>query len=172
VDYSKYLIAAALAASAVPAAAAPVEATTDAEGRALILIPLTLTKIDDLEFGTVIPAGVSGTVKIDAVTGERTFTGGVTGVPSDIGQRAYLGGAGSPNQQVVVVVDEPTELVSTTNPADKIPVLAIMLDGSPIRSVHPVDRTFFFGLGGIIQINANQPEGDYEATFEVTAIYL
>jgi hypothetical protein len=96
----------------------------------------------------------------------------VTGVPSDAGQRAYFGGAGSPNQQVVISVDTPAQLVSTTNPADTIPVLAMTLDGSSIRTIDATTRTFFFGLGGVIQINANQPEGVYEATFDVTAIYL
>ena len=33
-------------------------------------------------------------------------------------------------------------------------------------------RAFFFGVGGIILINANQPEGIYQATFTVTANYL
>jgi hypothetical protein len=172
VNSSKYVIAAALAATAVPAAAAPVSATTDAEGRALILVPLTLTKIEDLGFGSVVPSGVSGSVTINATTGARSFTGGVTGVPSDAGQRAYFGGAGSPNQQVVISVDTPAQLVSTTNPADTIPVLAMTLDGSSIRTIDATTRTFFFGLGGVIQINANQPEGVYEATFDVTAIYL
>jgi len=173
VDYRKLLLGAVLAAGlAVPAQAAPVPATTDASGRALILVPLTLTKIDDLEFGSVIPAAVSGTVTINAVTGARSFTGGVTGAPSDPGQRAYFGGAGSPNQQVIVTVTSPLELTSTTNPADKIPVLTLTLDGGPIRSIHPVNRSFFFGVGGIIQLNANQPEGVYESTFEVLATYL
>jgi hypothetical protein len=172
VNSSKYLIGAVLAATAVPAAAAPVNATTNATGRALILVPLTLTKIDDLGFGTVVQPSVSGTVTVDPVTGARSFTGGVTGVPSGVVQRGYLGGAGSPNQQVVISVSAPSDLVSTSNPADKIPVLAITLDGPVIRSIDPTTRTFFFGLGGVLQINANQPEGDYEATFNVTAMYL
>ena len=91
---------------------------------------------------------------------------------SAAGQRAYFGGAGSPSQQVIVALTPPTDLTSTTNPADKIPVLALTLDGSAIRSIDPVARTFFFGVGGVLQINANQPEGLYEATFDVTAVYL
>src|SRR5688572_24996079 len=108
------------AASAVPATAAPVAATSDATGRALILVPLTLTRVQDIEFGSVIPSAVSGTVTIDATTGGRSFAGGVAGVPSTPGQRAYFGGAGSPNQQVIVFVTPPAELTSTTNPTDKI----------------------------------------------------
>lgn len=171
-DYCKYLIAAAFAATAVPAAAAPVSATTDANGRALILVPLTLTKIDDIGFGTVVSSSVSGSVSINATTGARSVTGGVTAVPSDAGQRGYFGGAGSPNQQVVISVDPPSQLVSTTNPADTITVLGITLDGGAIRTIDATTRTFFFGLGGTLQINADQPEGLYEATFDVTAIYL
>lgn len=171
-QYRKFLIASALAASAVQAAAAPVSATSDATGEAIILVPLTLTKIDDLDFGSVIPSGVSGSVTINATSGARSFTGGVTGVPSAVGQRGYFGGAGSPSQQVIIAVTPPAALTSTTVPADTIPVLAITLDGSPIRTIDPVARTFFFGLGGVLQINANQPEGLYEATFDVTAVYL
>ena len=47
---------------AAPAQAAPVAASPSAQAEALILIPLTLTKIDDLDFGTVISSPVSGTV--------------------------------------------------------------------------------------------------------------
>ena len=173
-DYRKLLIAAALAGPAVAgrADAAPISASTNASGKAIILVPLTLTKIEDLEFGSIVPASVTGTVMINATSGARTFTGGVTGVPSDPGNRAYFGGAGTPSQQVVVWVTPPAELTSTTNPSDKIPVLMLNIDGSPIRSIDPTTRAFFFGVGGIIQINANQPEGLYEATFDVTAAYL
>ena len=173
-DYRKLLIAVAALAGVIasPADAAPVSASTDASGKAIILVPLTLTKIDDLEFGSIVPATVTGTVMINATSGARTFTGGVTGVPSDPGRRAYFGGAGTPSQQVVVWVTPPTELTSTSNASDKIPVLLLNIDGSPIRSIDPTSRAFFFGVGGIIQINANQPEGLYEATFDVTAAYL
>ena len=170
-DYSKILIAAAMAATAVPAAAAPVDAAQDADGRALILVPLTLTKIEDLDFGAVVPSPLPGTVTINAATGARTMTGGVTGVPSNVGQRAVFAGAGSANQLVLVAVDPALELVSTTDPADKITVLAMPLQGSPLKTVDPVTRSFFFGVGGIILVGANQPEGVYEATFDVIASY-
>jgi hypothetical protein len=174
VDYRKFLFAGAIAAAwTVPAHAAPVSALPQATGRALILVPLELTKIDDLAFGTVVPSKtVSGTVTINAKTGLRTVTGGVAAFPGDIGNRAYFGGAGSPGRQVIVEVTEPEHLVSTTNTADKIPVLALTLDGSPLRTINATTRTFFFAIGGIIEIAADQPEGLYESTFEVTATYL
>lgn len=159
------LAACAMGAVAAAAATPPVQA----DGRALILIPLTLTKIQDLDFGSVVPSPVSGVVTINATTGARTFASGVTLVPGDAGFRAYFGGAGSPNQQVIVTMNAPAQLVSGTG--DTIDVLALTLDGSAIRTIDPVSRAFFVGVGGTIQIAADQPEGDYNATFDVTANY-
>jgi hypothetical protein len=172
VDIRKFVIAAALAAvAAAPAAAAPVSATKDASGKALILVPLTLTKIDDLDFGTMITSSSSGTVALDPATSARTFAGGVVGVASAPGHHAYFGGAGTPSQQVIVTIIPPAQL--TNSNGDTISVLALTLDnaGNPIRTIDPVTRTFFVGVGGILNLAANQPDGDYSATFQVTANY-
>lgn len=164
------LALAATALGTASAAAAPVASPTPPSGRALLLIPLKLTKIDDLSFGSVIPSPISGTVIINPVTGTRTVAGGVTAVPSNVGRRAYFGGAGSPNQQVIVTVTAPAELTNVAG--DTLTVLALTLDGPPVRTIHPVNRTFFFGVGGIILIGADQPEGVYTSDYDVTADYL
>ncbi len=164
------LAMAAVALGTTSLVAAPVSSPTPPPGRALLLIPLTLTKIDDLSFGSVIPSPVSGTVAINATTGARSVAGGVTAVPSDVGQRAYFGGAGSPNQQVIVTVTPPASLTNVAG--DTLTVLALTLDGPPLRSIHPVDRTFFFGVGGIIEVAADQPEGVYTSDYDVTANYF
>lgn len=168
----KLLIAAAVAAIVVPgpAIAAPSN-TASADGKALLLMPLTLTKIDDLDFGTIVSSNSSGTVALNATSGVRTFAGGVSGVPSAGGHRAYFGGSGTGGQQVVVVVVPPTQLADING--DTIDVLALTLDngGNPIRTIDPTARTFFVGVGGILDIAANQPDGVYSATFQVIANY-
>lgn len=173
VSVRKYLIAAAALAAmtlgTAPAAAAPVPAANDSDGRALILVPLTLVKIEDLDFGSVIRSSVAGTVTIDPVSGARSVTGGVTEVTGDPGNRAYFGGAGSPNQQVLLALSPPVELTSAAG--DAIPVVGLTLDGPPTRTIDPVTRAFFVGVGGTLQIAADQPEGDYNADFWLTAIY-
>jgi hypothetical protein len=166
--FRKFVLAAALAASAAPAVAQVVP-NRQATGEALILVPLSLVKIDDLDFGTVITSPLSGTVAINATTGARTVAGGVTGLASDSGFRARFAGAGSPSQHVIVVVSQPAALANING--DLIPVLALTLEGSPIKTIDPVTRAFTFGVGGIILVNGNQPEGPYTATFDVTAIY-
>lgn len=160
--------AALIAASFAAPAAAATTPSAAANGKALLLIPLTLVKVDDLDFGSIVPSSVSGVVTINATTGARTFAGGVTGVPSAAGKRATFAGAGTPNQQVIVTVNPPANLADAAG--DQIPVLGLTLDGPAVRTIDST-RAFFVGIGGSLQIAANQPDGDYSATFDVTAFY-
>ena len=159
----------ALVAATSPALAAPVAAPTPPEGRALLLIPLTLTKVDDLSFGTIVPSTTTaGWVAINATSGARTASAGLTLMPTDIGQRGEFAGAGTPNQQVIMALTPPTELA---NPGgDTILVMNMSLDGPNSRTIG-ANSSFFVGVGGTIFIAANQPEGLYSATYDLTADY-
>ena len=172
-DIRKYLIAAAMAATAVATPAAAATNAKTANGRALLLLPLKLTKIDDLDFGTVVTSTTSyGTVKLDATSGTRTFTGGVTGIATANGHPAQFGGAGSAGQLVVLTLSPPTQL--SDGNGNTVDVLAMSLDNlnNPLRVVDPVNKTFFVNVGGILGINANQAPGTYSSTFDITANYL
>lgn len=166
----KLIAAAGLAAAALPSS--PALAATpliQADGKALVLIPLTITKIDDLDFGSIVPSTSGGTVTIDPVDGSRTFTGGVTLVPGDAGFRGYFGGAGTPNQQVLVALSPPVSL--SDGLGHTIPVVGLTLDGPPMRTIDPTTHAFFVGVGGTLGIKPNQDEGTYSANFWVTAVY-
>ncbi len=159
------LVAASFAATPAYAATPP---SADANGKALLLVPLTLVKVDDLDFGAVVPSSSAGVVTINATSGARSFAGGVTGIPSDAGNHATFAGAGTPGQQVIIAISPPAELVNANN--DKIPVLGLTLDGPAIRTINST-RAFFVGVGGSLLINANQADGDYSATFDLIAAY-
>ncbi len=164
-----HLALASLAFAAVPALAAPVSAPSQPPGRALLLIPLTLTKVQDLHFGTIVPSTTTaGFVSINAVTGARTASAGLTLMPADVGQRGRFAGAGTPSQQVILALTPPTELTNLAG--DTITVLAMGLDGPTTRTI-AADHTFFVGVGGVIFITANQPEGLYSAEYDLTADY-
>ena len=154
---------------AAPALAAPVAAPTQPSGRALLLIPLTLTKVQDVHFGSVIPHATSQvTVTIDPSSGNRTTSHPAQMFPADPGQRGQFAGAGTPGQQVIIALTPPTEL---TNPAgDTLTVLAMTLDGPTTRTI-AANHSFFVGVGGTIFVEANQPEGLYSATYDLTADY-
>lgn len=155
--------------ASVPAVAVPVSAPTPPAGRALLLIPLTLTKVQDLHFGSIIPSGAPGTVTIDAATGIRTGSAEVTLLPSDVGRKGYFAGAGSASQQVIMALTPPSVL--TDGAGNSINVLSMVLDGSNTRTIDPVDLTFYVGVGGVLEIGADQAEGLYSATYNLTADY-
>ena len=164
---------AATTAFASPAFAA-VTASATAEARGLVLQPLTLTKVDDLDFGTVLASAIAGTVTIDADTGNRTSGGGVTQVASNNGKRALFAGAGTANQVVNLTLSPPTGsvLVSTTNPADTIVVSNFVLQNGNANSLNiGASGAFQVGVGGTFAIAASQPNGFYKANFNLTADY-
>jgi hypothetical protein len=167
--YIKSAIALAALAASLPAAAAPVAAPTPPPARALLLIPLTLTKVQDIHFGSIVPSTTTGGwVAINAATGVRTASAGLTLMPADIGQRGQFAGAGTPGGQVIMALTPPTAL---TNPAgDTLDVLAMTLDGPTTRTI-AANQSFFVGVGGTIFVAANQPEGLYSATYNLTADY-
>ena len=156
---------------AVPVAASPV-----AQARGVLVRPLTLVKVDDLDFGTVISGPTAGTVTIDAVSGVRSTSGGATPVLGKDGNRAFFVGAGTANQTIAVVSLVPPPALTytvTVGPATTtyaIPVVNLTLDGSATRTISN-GNAFEFGVGGTIALFADQPEGLYSATFDVTVDY-
>jgi hypothetical protein len=154
---------------AAPAKAAPVSAVPPAQARGLILIPLTLTRLEDLHFGTIIPSASNGVVVVPADGSAPTAVGGVTLVASDPAHRARFAGAGTPSQTVVLNMTNPGTLGNGLG--DTVTVLALTLDGPPNRTIDAT-RAFSFHVGGILMVAANQPEGLYSAEFDVTADYL
>lgn len=168
--WCRCLIAGLLAVSAVPATAGSVAAVSKPVSRAKLQKPLTLTRLADLDFGTVVTSGLSGAVVIDSTSGARTLTGGVSAGPSNPGQRATFSLTGGAGQNVILIVTPPPAL--TNGLGDSVPVLALTLDGSPVRTIDPGNGTLLFGVGGIIAIPASQPDGVYAANFDVTATYF
>jgi hypothetical protein len=147
-------------------------ATATAEARGLVLQPLTLTKVDDLDFGTVVSSNVAGNVTIDADTAAARSTGGVTPFRPSPATARLFAGAGTAGQEVIMLAVAPAVLVSTTNPLDTITVTSMVLDQRQLYN-----RTI--GGGGTFPgrrrrhfaIAANQPNGLYKADFDLTAEY-
>jgi hypothetical protein len=154
---------------AAPAPAAPVSAPTPPPGRALLLIPLTLTKVQDVHFGSIIPHATSQvTVTIDPSSGNRTTSHPAQMFPADPGQRGQFAGAGTPGQQVIMAMTPPATLDDGLG--NTITVVTMLLDGPNTRTI-AADQTFYVGVGGVIQIPPNAPEGLYSATYDLTADY-
>ena len=149
-----------------PATAAP--ATASANSRAVVVTPLSLVRVEDLDFGTLVPSALSGVITIDAVTGNRTAIGGVTAYGSSLAHRAYFVGAGTEGQLVTIMLG-PAPTLGDGN-GNSMPVLALTLDGPGLRTIPP-ERAVHIWVGGILSVNANQAPGDYTGTFTMTVNY-
>jgi hypothetical protein len=169
---SKILLAA-LAASVVGAtpAFAQTTDTATAEARGVVLLPLTLTQVQDLNFGTVLASPLAGSVTINEDDGSRSVAGGVSGVALDLGDRALFAGLGTEGQQVDLTLTPPASLAG---PGPAIAVVQMDLDSgggyTQTRTI-PVGGAFQVGVGGTFAIAANQANGLYSANFTVTAEY-
>lgn len=161
---------AALAAFMLPQAAlaAPVS-NPNGKAKAEILIPLAVLEIDDLDFGTLVTSPTSGTVTIPSGGGARIVAGGVSGLPSDPGNRAHFLVAADPGRQIIVTHSWPAFLVNGAG--DQILLLSVNLDGLPVKTVDPVSGQAPLYFGGTIFVAADQAEGLYEANFTVTVDY-
>jgi hypothetical protein len=161
---------AALAATFVATAPAVAQqASATAEARGVVLSQLTLTKVSDLDFGTVAASNVLGTVSVDATSGIRSVTGGVTAVPSTF-SRARFDGLAQAATTVQLTLLPPTGnlLYSGTN---SMTVSNMGFDSAGATRVVPAGGSFTAYVGADFAIAANQPNGTYSALFQVTADY-
>jgi hypothetical protein len=151
-------------------------ANTNVTVNAAIVRPNTLIKTDDLDFGTLISSPAGGTVSIDAVTGARTRTGGVTLVGT-AAQRAIFQGTGG---LLLITVSGSTSVTLTRTGGGAAPMTATLVraastSGGGIAllggTLLPSGVQTYY-IGGTLTVPANQPEGDYSGTFTLTVNYL
>lgn len=162
---------AALALSLLGAAPALAATSGPMQSKALLLKPLTLTKLSDLNFGTIVPSGSGDLVTINPDTGARSSpSAGLLAI--DPGYRARFASSGLNNSFVVLQISAPTDL--TDGLGHNLTVTRLDLDqgGNPLRVLTPSSQVFFLGIGGQVYVRANQEEGTYSGTFTLTANYL
>jgi hypothetical protein len=163
--------AAATLAFATPAAAQQAQATATGNpvAKGVVILPLTLSKTSDLDFGTVAPDVTNpGTVAINANTGARATTGSVVALPGAF-SRASFDGAGNAGNLVQLTLNQPAGAVisSGTNTVGAV----LSLDSAGTTRTIPAGGTFTVYVGGVFSIAANQPSGLYSAQFDLTANY-
>ena len=166
------LLARALAAALLFAApssllAAPV--TASAQGEAIILKPLTLLKIEDLDFGVLFPAATAGTATLNPVTETVSVTGGLIAGPQPTTAAEFMG-AGTRRAPVILRVPRDPVTLTRVGGTETMTVSNFTLDGPQTRLVNPYEA-FGFKVGGRLNVGANQADGIYVGTFEVTAQY-
>ncbi len=164
------LVAAAMVAPLSSAASfgAPVGAPQPATGQAIILLPTTVTRIDDLDFGKL-SATAAGTAILNPASGAVTTTGGVLFQGGTPQAARFI--ATSPSKNVVKI-QLPNKATTLTRVGGTETMLLDTwnINGALTRTVVAREQ-FEFKVGGTLHIAANQVEGVYTGTFNVTVNY-
>lgn len=157
-----------LSMAATAASAAPTPAPAPPAAQAALMRPLTLTKLADLDFGYLGATG-AGTAVIDPVTNIMTVTGGVVRLGGTPRAARF---AGSTSSSAVVIIRIPNGAVTLTRAGgtQTMVVDTFKLDGQSKRSMAQAG-VFEFAVGATLRPVANQAEGVYSGTFEVTIQY-
>jgi hypothetical protein len=168
-----------VALSIAPAAASPALAQAGAQGEAeaIVLRPLSFFKVNDLDFGDIIPSNAAGTVTIEP-DGSRGRTGGVT-LAGGGGEPARFAGLGTRNRQVNISLG--SNSIWITGPGTRMRVRNFEIGSTPtailstsptrFRIISPLGN-YNFPVGATLEVGANQAPGDYSGSFTITLNYL
>jgi hypothetical protein len=163
-----------LAALATAPAAHAQSATSDS--RAVTIGPLSVVNTAPLEFGDMIAGASAGTVFIDTRNNNVTSSGGVTlagGNPSRANFIIY----GTRNQVVDVTIAGSTT-ITHANGTDSMLINQMGIGnggrnfGTFVRGRLPNAGVYNLTVGGRLNVDANQTDGEYSGTFTMTVDYL
>ena len=167
---SRCSLAALLALCALaPARAAPLAADQDASATIALLHPLELLTREDLDFGYVGVGAAAGTVVINPNTAAITATGGAFLLGGTPHPALFTGAAGSSSVVIIRIPKQPVTLTRVSG-TETMTVSNFTLEGLDKRQAAR-NVSFDFRVGGTLNVNANQSEGVYVGTFEVSVQY-
>jgi hypothetical protein len=153
--------------SAGPAFAAT--PTANAVSTAAILHPINVIKRADLDFGYVGAGTGAGTVVIDPETDTTTATGGALLLGGSPHSASFVGAAGSSSVVNIKIPKQPVTLTRVGG-TQTMTVSKFTLQGLDKRFVAK-QVAFDFRVGATLAVGANQVEGLYTGSFDVTVQY-
>jgi hypothetical protein len=151
-----------------PLQAAGVPASTNADATVAVLRPLTLISTDGLDFGDL-SVTTPGTAVLDPNTDALTTTGGVVSLGGGPHAASFTGAATRFSLIIVQIPNSPVTLTRVGG-TETMTVSNWTQDGFFIRLVN--SGTFQFKVGGRLNVAANQADGTYVGTFNVTVQYF
>lgn len=151
-------------------------ATAPANAEVSVVRPLSFIKVDDLNFGKVVPSTIAGQVTLTP-TGARTATNGIVLV-GNTHQPASFAGDGTVNQLVDISLGSNT--INLTGPGPSMQVNTFVIGSTPTAvltttptrfRITSATGIFQFPVGATLAVGANQPPGTYTGTWNITLQY-
>jgi hypothetical protein len=159
--------------------------------QAVIVEPLSLIKIRDMDFGKIVASPAAGTVTIDPMTSACSVTGGVMSVGNECRAAMFVGMGRHPFRARVTM----SNVTQLTGPGTAMTMDAFVIganstisftgntnaqgngnglqngNGNQRYTIDSPTGIFELHLGATLHVNANQAPGIYTGTFDVTVQY-
>ena len=161
-------VTAATLALCAPAGIARAAAPALANGNAVIILPVTVTKLDDMDFG-FLSVTTAGTAVLEPNADTFNTTGGVTPVGGTPHCAEFVGSSKDSSVVNIKVPNKPATLTRVGG-TETMTVTNFTLQGQSKRSLAKA-ASFTFRVGGTLNVAAAQAEGVYVGTFDVTVQY-
>ncbi len=151
-----------------------------AETELYLLERLSVTKLEDMDFGAIVETG-GGTVVMNPLL-VPTCTASANITHTGACQPAVFGGAGSTGRFINIIVP-PGRTITLTGPGNNMTINPVTVSGSPdlqywfrwnrshIHRIVSPTGNFLFRVGGTLQVGANQAPGLYTGTFDIRVDY-
>lgn len=150
-------------------AAAPAYAqTATGQAAADISDSLTLSQVDGLDFGTILPGAGTGRVNINRNNGNCSTVGSITLVGGC--HRGEFAVTGVANAQVRITTDSAPITLTRQGGGATMTMDRLRINGGRNKSLSGAGTLTFY-TSGRLQVGANQAPGVYDATFNVTVEY-
>ena len=163
------LVAAALALCAPATMAAAVTPASQSTSNATIILPMSVTKLRDMDFGSL-AVTTAGTAVLDPDSDMLAVTGGATTVGGSPHCAQFVGAAQSNSVVNIKVPNQPSTLTRVGGTETMTASNFTLQGGLSKRALAKAD-SFTFRVGATLNIAAGQVEGVYAGTFNVTVQY-
>ena len=146
--------------------------------KAIVVRPLTLVKVDDLNFGSIIPSAAAGTVVLSP-TNQRTATGGVRLASSTTSPASYAG-QGVINGGVQLSVGSASGTMTRVGGTETMAFDTFVIGSTPTTNLATTPLSFRIGsatglfkfpIGATLRVGANQVPGSYLGQYSVIIVY-
>lgn len=158
----------AAAAVATPANAQAVGTSQRVQATVALIHPLTVVKKTDMDFG-YLSATTAGTAVLEPNANSLSTTGGVRALGGAPTAAEFIGAAESSTVVNIKVPNQPITLTRVGG-TETMTVGNWTLQGQSKRTLARMTN-FEFRVGGTLNVKANQVEGFYTGTFDVTVQY-
>src|SRR4051812_22017239 len=142
--------------------------STNATATALILRPVDVTELKDMDFGDLWPTA-AGTAVLEPNADTLSTTGGVARVGGTPHSAEFAGSAQSSAVVNIKLPNQPSTLTRVGG-TETMTVSNFTLQGQSKRALAKA-QSFKFRVGGTLNVGANQVEGTDVGTFDVTVQY-